>query len=492
MFSFRQDGKPLTCPTPAGLLTSLRDVKGGTPMLTRTGRRPMPRGPCSPRGLEAHDPVQSAMIGGRGPPYTIIVEVSITHGPEAHAPRFGPEAHAPLNPGGRYNSATVPRFWETTMSRSIALKTLLYDNTMAADPALVRVEHDPRGDGNTIRCLACGHRCVIRDGRAGVCRVRFNRGGELRVPAGYVAGVQIDPIEKKPFYHAFPGRDALSFGMLGCDFHCGYCQNWVTSQALRDDQATSLPNFCEPERLVDLAVRHGAPVMVSTYNEPLITSEWAVEIYKQARQRGIVCGYVSNGNGTPEVLEFIRPYVDLYKVDLKGFDDKHYRELGGVLSNVLETIKRLKRMDFWVEIVTLVVPGFNDSDDELKQIAEFIASVDTDIPWHITAFHPDYKMRDRHRTPTESLLQGYEFGKAAGLKYCYPGNLPGAVGDRENTYCPDCGALLIRRYGFYVEENRMGPGGTCPDCAAQIPGVWESAAPHHSNGTGIPRPVALR
>src|SRR5262245_7804256 len=230
------------------------------------------------------------------------------------------------------------------MAVQTSLKTLLIEHTAPADPELIRVE----GDG--IRCFACGHRCMVRDGRDGVCRVRFNEGGVLKVPFGYIAALQIDPIEKKPFYHAYPGRDALSFGMLGCDYHCGYCQNWVTSQALRDDQAVSPPTFTDPERLVDLAVEHGAPVMVRTYNEPLSTSEWAVEVFKAARARGIVCGYVSNGNGTPEVLEFIRPYVDLYKVDLKGFNDKHYRELGGVLANVLDTIPRLKAMGFWVEI----------------------------------------------------------------------------------------------------------------------------------------------
>jgi len=378
------------------------------------------------------------------------------------------------------------------MSRTTPLKTLLSDNTIPAAEALIERLPDVESGADAIRCFACGHRCVVKEGRAGVCRVRFNRGGELRVPGGYVAGVQIDPIEKKPFYHAFPGRDALSFGMLGCDFHCGYCQNWVTSQALRDDKALAQPDFVSPEGLAELAVRHGAPVVVSTYNEPLITSEWAVEVFKRARERGLVCGYVSNGNGTPQVLEFIRPYVDLYKVDLKGFDDKHYRELGGVLANVLETIKLLKKMDFWVEIVTLVIPGFNDSEDELKGIAEFIASVSVDIPWHITAFHPDYKMDTTPATPVSTLLRAYEIGKAAGLRYCYPGNLHGRVGTRENTYCVGCGELLIRRTGFYVEENRMGAGGTCQKCGARTPGVWEAAAPKESDGTGIPRRVAIR
>lgn len=368
------------------------------------------------------------------------------------------------------------------MSGTISLKELLSHHTMPSAPQLAL-----REDGG-IRCVACGHRCLIADGKAGVCRVRFNQRGELRVPAGYVAGLQIDPIEKKPFYHAYPGRDALSFGMLGCDFHCGYCQNWVTSQALRDDEAIARPRFISPEQIVELAVQRRTPVMVSTYNEPLITSDWAVEVFKLARPHGIVCGFVSNGNATPEALEFIRPYVDLYKVDLKGFNDKNYRKLGGVLQNVLETIPRLKAMGFWVEIVTLVVPTFNDSDDELKQIAEFLASVSPDIPWHVTAFHPDYKMTDPPATPVETLLRAYDIGKTAGLKFIYPGNIPGTVGTRENTYCPRCNALLIKRYGFHVEQNRMNAG-KCPDCGAEVPGVWESSAPKVSDGTGVPLPM---
>lgn len=371
------------------------------------------------------------------------------------------------------------------MSATIGLRALLAENTMTSAPELAK-----RLPNDAVQCVACGHRCRILPGRAGVCRVRFNDGGELRAPAGYVAGIQVDPIEKKPFYHAYPGRDALSFGMLGCDYHCGYCQNWVTSQALRDDQAVAMPRFCDPQKLVALAAEREAPVMVSTYNEPLITADWAVEVFKPARAAGIRCGFVSNGNATPEVLEFIRPYVDLYKVDLKSFDDRHYRELGGAMQNVLDTIRRLKEMEFWVEVVTLVVPGFNDDDDQLRGIAEFLASVSCDIPWHVTAFHPDYKMTEPQRTPAETLIRAYDFGKAAGLRYVYPGNTPGGVGDREHTHCPGCGDVLIRRRGFYVVENRM-TDGRCPSCGTAVPGVWEKTPPRKSTGTGIPLPVAL-
>ena len=371
------------------------------------------------------------------------------------------------------------------MSASIRLKELLSDNTMVSAPELVI-----RETGGRIRCLACGHRCSIQPDRAGVCRVRFNADGELRVPGGYVAGIQVDPIEKKPFYHAYPARDALSFGMLGCDLHCGYCQNWVTSQSLRDDRAVARPNFCSAERVVELAVQHKVPVLVSTYNEPLITADWAVEVFKLAKAEGIMCGFISNGNATPEVLEFIRPYVDLYKVDLKGFDDRNYRKLGGVLQNVLDSIRLIKQMGFWIEIVTLVVPGFNDGDDELKQIAEFVADVSVDIPWHVTAFHPDYKLTDPPRTPSETLVRAYDFGKAAGLRYVYPGNVHSGVGTRESTFCPACDKLLIRRKGFVVEENRM-KGPACPFCNEPIPGVWEDNPPSETRGMGIPLPVMV-
>ncbi len=346
------------------------------------------------------------------------------------------------------------------------------------------------GSDGRVRCLACGHRCTILPGRSGVCRVRFNADGELRAPGGYVAGVQVDPIEKKPFYHAYPARDALSFGMLGCDLHCGYCQNWVTSQALRDDAAVARPNYVSPERLIELAITHRVPVMVSTYNEPLITADWAVEIFKLAQAERIVCGFISNGNATPQVLEFIRPYVDLYKVDLKSFSDRSYRKLGGILSNVLDTIGLLKKMNFWVEVVTLIIPGFNDGDEELKEIAGFLVGVSPDIPWHVTAFHPDYKMTGPPRTPAETLVRAYDIGKAAGLRFVYPGNCHAGVGKRENTYCPSCNKLLIRRRGFVVEDNRMA-GPTCPFCNTAIPGVWESSPPTHTNGHGIPLPIAV-
>ena len=326
-----------------------------------------------------------------------------------------------------------------------------------------------------LRCYACGHCCPLPDGAIGVCKVRFNEGGRLLVPWGYVGGVQCDPIEKKPFFHAHPGALAFSFGMLGCDLHCGYCQNWVTSQALRDPQAVAPPLKASPADLVQDAVRLGAKVIVSTYNEPLITSEWAVAVFKEARAAGLTTGYVSNGNGTPQVLEYLRPWVDLYKVDLKSFDYRHYRELGGRLEPILDTIRRLHSMGFWVEIVTLLIPGFNSSRGEIQRLTSFVASVSPDIPWHVTAFHADYKMTGTPNTTADLLLEAAEIGRANGLRYVYAGNMSGAVGDLEDTHCASCRATRISRYGYLIRDYRLTPDGHCPSCATAIPGRWSKA-----------------
>jgi pyruvate formate lyase activating enzyme len=326
-------------------------------------------------------------------------------------------------------------------------------------------------EGDRVRCYACGHRCVILPGLDGICRVRYNDGGRLMAPSGYVGAIQCDPTEKKPFFHAYPGSLALTFGMLGCDYHCGYCQNWVTSQALRDPKAIAPPIEISPLEMVEIARRQRARLVVSSYNEPLITSEWAVEIFKEAKPAGFVCAYVSNGNATPEVLDYIRPWVDLYKIDLKGFNDKNYRKLGGVLDNVLATIRMVHERGFWLEIVTLLVPGFNDSADEIKGAADFIASVSPDIPWHVTAFHQDYKMTAPDNTTVETLIRAAETGCEAGLNFVYAGNLPGRVGKYENTFCPGCKTMIVERYGFRILKNRI-QNGACPDCGRKIPGRW--------------------
>ncbi len=343
-------------------------------------------------------------------------------------------------------------------------------DTMTAPGKLVE-----RLPEQAVRCTACGHRCLIRAGGRGICKVRFNAGGTLQVPWGYVAALQCDPTEKKPFYHLYPGSDTLTFGMLGCDFHCGYCQNWVTSQALRNpasDIAGGYLRQITPHELVAYGKQLGASVVASSYNEPLITAEWAAAIFTEAIEQGMRCAFVSNGNATPEVLDYLAPYLTAYKIDLKSMQDRNYRALGGVLQHVLDTIQMAHERGLWVEVVTLVVPGFNDSTEELMDAARFIRSVSPDIPWHVTAFHPDYQMQDTRGTGVETLVRAAEIGEEAGLNFVYVGNAPGRVASYEDTRCPDCQRILIRRYGYVVLEYNLLGDGTCPDCGTQIPGVW--------------------
>jgi pyruvate formate lyase activating enzyme len=349
------------------------------------------------------------------------------------------------------------------------LRTVLDEHVREADLQLYEKLENKR-----LRCFACGHCCPIPEGQPGVCKVRYNRGGTLYVPWGYTAGTQCDPVEKKPFFHAHPGALAYSFGMMGCDLHCSYCQNWVTSQALRDPSAVSPPQQASPQALVEDALAQGAKILVSTYNEPLITSEWAVAVFKEAKAAGLITGFVSNGNGTPQVLEYLRPWLDLYKVDLKSFDDRHYHELGGRIGPILDSIRRIHAMGLWLETVTLLIPGFNDSADELRRLTEFLSGVSPDLPWHITAFHGDYKMQNdvARDTTAEDLLRAVEIGCESGLRYIYAGNLPGVVGDWENTRCPHCKETLIERYGYLIKDYRLTLDGNCPNCATAIPGRW--------------------
>lgn len=353
--------------------------------------------------------------------------------------------------------------------------------------------YEKLADG-AVRCYACGHRCLIKPGRRGICQVRYNQDGELRVPWGYVAAVQVDPIEKKPFSHLLPGSDAFTFGMLGCDFHCGYCQNWLTSQTLRDPEADLGAEYVQkvtPEQMVCSAQAHGAGVVVSSYNEPLITAEWAVSVFSEAKKAGLKCAYVSNGNATAEALRYLFPYLSGYKVDLKTMQDKQYRKLGGVLAHVLDTIKMAHEMGLWVEVVTLVIPGFNDSTEELWDAARYLASVSVDIPWHVTAFHPDYKM-DAGATPANTLQKAAEIGQEAGLHYVYAGNLPGKVGTYEDTFCPNCSARLIERRGYVLMDYRITAQGTCPVCGTSIPGVWtDQPETVRLGGPGFPHRVRL-
>ena len=346
------------------------------------------------------------------------------------------------------------------------LRQRLRTHTRPAAPELVR--QGPRG---AIQCLACGHRCKIPPGHDGICKVRHHIDGQLRVPWGYVSGLAVDPIEKKPFFHVLPGAHALSFGMLGCDLHCAYCQNWLTSQTLRDPRAQAPMQDVDPAELTRLAREHRCPVVVSTYNEPLITAEWARAVFEPAREAGLLCGFVSNGNATPAVLDYLRPFVELYKVDLKSFEDRAYRRLGGTLANVLRTLEDLRVRGFWVEVVTLITPGFNDDEHELRRMAEHLAALDPDMPWHLTAFWPQYRMEDTPPTPVTTLERARRIGLQSGLHHVYAGNRPGAIEGGEDTFCPGCGRALIRRRGFEVLAQEV-RAGRCPDCGRTIAGRW--------------------
>ena len=341
-----------------------------------------------------------------------------------------------------------------------------------------------------VLCTACGHRCLIREGKRGICQVRFNVNGELRVPWGYVAALQADPIEKKPLYHFLSGENALTFGMLGCDFHCDYCQNWFTSQAMRDpasETAGRLVREISAEQIIALAQRADAKIIASSYNEPLITTEWAVEIFKQAKIAGLKTVMISNGNATPESLDYLRPHLDGYKIDLKSMQEKNYRQLGGVLQNVLDSIIRAHKIGLWIEVVTLVVPDFNDSNAELWETARFLASISPNIPWHVTAFHRDYKMFDKEDTSLETLIRAADIGREAGLNYVYAGNAHGRAGEYESTRCPNCDKTLITRRGFTIRDYHLTDAGNCPHCGATVAGVWTDNPKNiHLNGLGMP------
>lgn len=327
-------------------------------------------------------------------------------------------------------------------------------------------------DEDRVRCLACAHRCLIPPGKTGICKVRFNEGGVLKGPWGYVAGLANEPIEKKPFFHVMPGSHTLSFGMLGCDFHCEFCQNWLTTQTLRDPESIAPYRPILPDELIRLAHTQGAASIMSTYNEPNITTEWALDIFRKAKQSGLFTGFVSNGYNSDEAITALTPWLDAYKVDLKTFEDKKYRQLGATLNGVLDGLSRVWAHGLWLEVVTLVVPGFNDDPGEIKAMAQFIAKLSPDIPWHLTAFHPEYRMQDRGPTPPSTLLNAYDIAKKEGLHYVYTGNAPGRLGHTESTYCPQCETLLVERSGFQVRANHLQEG-ACPKCKTAIPGRWK-------------------
>lgn len=322
--------------------------------------------------------------------------------------------------------------------------------------------------GGKVRCLACAHRCLTAPGGSGRCGVRFNDEGSLKAPWGYVSSAAADPIEKKPFFHALPGARALSFGMFGCNFHCDFCQNWQIADVKAAGGLAPLP--ASPGELVSEALASGAAVLASTYNEPLITAEWAAAVFAVAKEKKLRTAFVSNGYATPEAAAFLRPVLDLWKVDLKCFNAANYRKVcGAELSKVLEGLRLIAASGFWTEVVTLVIPGFNDSDAELGAMAAFVAGLSKDIPWHLTAFHPDHLMTATPPTPQETLYRARDIAQSAGLRYVYCGNVRGSAG--QDTLCPSCGLAVIKREGFAVRSNLLGENGACP-CGHKLPGVW--------------------
>ena len=332
---------------------------------------------------------------------------------------------------------------------------------------------EPGPAEGTLRCTACAHRCVIGPGRRGSCGVRFEREGTLRVPFGYVARANIRFVETNTIYHVLPGSRALTFGMYGCDLRCGYCQNWYVSQALRERDEREAPSDISAEELVSRAVAEGCRVLCAAYNEPSISAEWVHEIFRRAKERGLVTGMITDGNATRELLEHMRPVTDVYRVDLKGYSEEQYRSLGGRLAPVLESIALAKKLGFWVEVVTLVVPHFNDELPGLRSLAMAIAKVDQDIPWHLNAFQPRYRMRDRPPMSAGLLVSAAGSAYAKGLRYVYVGNVDHELGELSHTRCPRCHETIVRRRGYESMLETADPS-RCPRCANQIPGLWRA------------------
>ena len=328
------------------------------------------------------------------------------------------------------------------------------------------------GEKQLLQCFLCSHRCRIKEGRRGICGVRENREGKLySLVYSRLVSENIDPIEKKPLFHVIPASLSYSISTVGCNFRCHHCQNYGISQYPHEHKGEIPGRHRTPEQVVDAARERGCKSISYTYVEPTIFYEFAYDTARLAHQAGIMNVFVSNGYTSPEACRDIAPYLDANNIDLKAFSDKFYREVcGAKLAPVLETISLMKELGVWVEITTLVIPGWNDSDKELLSIAEFIKSVDPQIPWHVTAFYPTYKMTDRGATPVSALRRARDIGLAAGLHYVYEGNVPGEGG--ENTFCHKCSRVIINRRGFAVSSVHM-DGNRCGFCQEPVAGIFQ-------------------
>jgi pyruvate formate lyase activating enzyme len=325
-------------------------------------------------------------------------------------------------------------------------------------------------DEKKVRCFLCSHHCTIKEGKRGICHVRKNIDGTLySLVYGKVISMHIDPIEKKPLFHFLPSSTSFSIATAGCNFRCQHCQNFEISQYPMEHE--DIPGqTVTPEDIVEAAARNGCESISYTYTEPTIFFEFAYDCAKLAHSKGIKNVFVSNGFTTPEATRVIAPYLHGNNIDLKGSDDFYRKICSARLEPVKETIRLMKELGVWVEVTTLLIPDLNDSEEDLRNIAGFIKSVDPYIPWHVTQFYPTYKLMDKPRTPVKTLQKAREIGFEAGLKYVYEGNIPGEGG--ENTYCQNCRELLIRRLGFSIVNNNI-KDGQCLKCGTAIKGVWK-------------------
>ncbi len=333
----------------------------------------------------------------------------------------------------------------------------------------VAVMQEPMEDGK-VRCGLCAHRCQVSPGKRGICGVRENRDGVLySLVYDRVISQNIDPIEKKPLFHFLPGSQSFSIATPGCNFHCRHCQNADISQLPRDGTGALPGQAARPDQIAAAARQMGCASISYTYTEPTIFFELAADTAKLALEKGMRNVFVTNGYITPEALREARPWLHAANIDLKAFTDDFYRRVCGArLQPVLDAVRLYHELGIWIEITTLVIPGHNDSEGELREIARFIRSVSEDIPWHVSRFHPAYQLTDSPRTPPATLRRAREIGREEGLRYVYEGNLPG---EGEDTDCGKCGRTVIRRYGFSVLENRIASG-ACSFCGAAVAGVW--------------------
>jgi pyruvate formate lyase activating enzyme len=321
-----------------------------------------------------------------------------------------------------------------------------------------------------VKCHLCAHSCIIKDGKRGICSVRENREGTLySLVYGMAISMHIDPIEKKPLFHFLPGSTSFSLATVGCNLHCTHCQNFEISQYPKEHGGDIPGSYITPEAAVRIAERNRCASISYTYTEPTVFFEFAYDCARLAHEKGIKNVFVSNGYTSPEATRLIASYLDGNNIDLKGSDEHYKKVCGARLEPVKETIRLMKESGVWVEVTTLIIPDHNDSEEDLRDIAEFIKSVDPFIPWHVTQFYPTYKLIDKPRTPIKTLRMAREIGFEVGLKYVYEGNVPGEGG--ENTYCHNCQKPLIKRFGFSIIENRI-KDGRCSDCGTEIKGVW--------------------